>query len=60
MKQKLIHENALDRQRQEHRRELPQATTIRDHDVIRDFDNPLKADAGFLVLGGNLFESAPS
>ncbi|HEX8470941.1 MAG TPA: IlvD/Edd family dehydratase [Brevundimonas sp.] len=27
-------------------------------DVIRSFDQPLMTDAGFLVLGGNLFESA--
>lgn len=27
-------------------------------DVIRSFDKPLMTDAGFLVLGGNLFESA--
>jgi dihydroxy-acid dehydratase len=29
-----------------------------DHDVIRPFDEPLVADAGFLVMTGNLFESA--
>ncbi len=29
-----------------------------DHKVIRTFDNPLKPNAGFLVLGGNLFDSA--
>jgi dihydroxy-acid dehydratase len=27
-------------------------------DVIRAFDNPLMADAGFLILSGNLFSSA--
>jgi dihydroxy-acid dehydratase len=27
-------------------------------EVIRPFDNPLKTDAGFLVMRGNLFESA--
>jgi dihydroxy-acid dehydratase len=27
-------------------------------DVIRTFDNPLKVDAGFIVMRGNLFESA--
>ncbi|NBW08485.1 MAG: dihydroxy-acid dehydratase [Caulobacteraceae bacterium] len=27
-------------------------------DVVRPFDQPLMVDAGFLVLGGNLFESA--
>ncbi len=33
-------------------------TTIQDDKVIRHFDNPLKVDAGFLVLRGNLFNSA--
>jgi dihydroxy-acid dehydratase len=28
------------------------------HDVIRPYDKPLMENAGFLVLGGNLFESA--
>ena len=29
-----------------------------DHEVIRPFDNPLKEDAGFVVLKGNLFDAA--
>jgi len=33
-------------------------TTIQDEKVIRKFDNPLKTDAGFLVLRGNLFDTA--
>lgn len=33
-------------------------TVIEDDKVIRHFDNPLKAEAGFLVLRGNLFDSA--
>jgi dihydroxy-acid dehydratase len=33
-------------------------TTVQDDKVIRHFDNPLKVDAGFLVLRGNLFNSA--
>src|SRR4051812_1742818 len=33
-------------------------TTIQDDKVIRHFDNALKAEAGFLVLRGNLFDSA--
>jgi dihydroxy-acid dehydratase len=33
-------------------------TPIQDDKVIRHFDNPLKTDAGFLVLRGNLFNSA--
>jgi dihydroxy-acid dehydratase len=31
---------------------------IEDESVIRPFDKPLKEDSGFLVLSGNLFESA--
>lgn len=31
---------------------------IADEDVIRPYERPLKAAAGFLVLGGNLFEHA--
>ncbi len=33
-------------------------TPIRDERVIRRFDRPLRRDAGFLVLQGNLFDSA--
>jgi len=33
-------------------------TKIRNEDVIRPFANPLKKQAGFLVLSGNLFDSA--
>ncbi|MGB3026042.1 IlvD/Edd family dehydratase [Paradevosia shaoguanensis] len=33
-------------------------TPIGDDKVIRRFDNPLKAEAGFLVLRGNLFDNA--
>ena len=29
-----------------------------DNDVIRSYDKPLVKDAGFLVLRGNLFDSA--
>jgi len=32
--------------------------TIQDEKVIRRFDNPLKTDAGFIVLRGNLFDNA--
>ncbi|MEP7240162.1 MAG: IlvD/Edd family dehydratase [Devosia sp.] len=34
------------------------STVIGDDKVIRRFDNPLKAEAGFLVLRGNLFDNA--
>ena len=33
-------------------------TVIEDDKVIRHFDNPLKSEAGFLVLRGNLFDNA--
>ena len=33
-------------------------SAIEDEDVIRPFDRPLKENAGFLVLRGNLFDSA--
>jgi dihydroxy-acid dehydratase len=33
-------------------------TPIGDDKVIRHFDNPMKKDAGFLVLSGNLFDNA--
>jgi dihydroxy-acid dehydratase len=33
-------------------------TPIQDDKVIRHFDNPLKTDAGFLVLKGTLFDNA--
>ncbi|MXO60832.1 dihydroxy-acid dehydratase [Altererythrobacter salegens] len=32
--------------------------TIEDDKVIRPFEDPLKPDAGFIVLSGNLFDSA--
>jgi len=34
------------------------STTIQDDKVIRSFDNPMKKEAGFLVLRGNLFDNA--
>ncbi|HEX7694469.1 MAG TPA: IlvD/Edd family dehydratase [Sphingomonas sp.] len=33
-------------------------TAIEDEKVIRPFDDPLKEEAGFIVLSGNLFDSA--
>jgi dihydroxy-acid dehydratase len=32
--------------------------TIEDEDVIRPFDRPLRKDSGFIILSGNLFDSA--
>ncbi|OAM84191.1 IlvD/Edd family dehydratase [Devosia elaeis] len=57
MKQGLIHEDAPTvngRTIGENCRD----TGIEDDKVIRPFDNPLKAEAGFLVLRGNLFDNA--
>ncbi|SDV48660.1 IlvD/Edd family dehydratase [Chitinasiproducens palmae] len=39
-------------------RENVQTATIADPDVIRSLDNPLVANAGFLVMRGNLFDTA--
>ena len=57
MGQGLIHEDALTvngRSIGENCRD----TTIQDERVIRPYDQPLKQKAGFLVLTGNLFDSA--
>ena len=35
-----------------------QDAVITDEDVIRPYDKPLVKDAGFIVLSGNLFDSA--
>ena len=57
IKQGLIHENAI----------TANGKTVgdncrgresQDHDVIRPFEDPLVEDAGFIVLKGNLFDSA--
>ena len=57
MKHKRIHEDALTvngRTMGENCREAPAP----DGDVIRSYDKPLVKDAGFVVLRGNLFDSA--
>ena len=57
MRHILIHESALTangRTFGDNCRDAP----IEDEDVIRPFENPLKAEAGFLVLKGNLFDAA--
>jgi dihydroxy-acid dehydratase len=57
MKQKLIHEQALT----VNGRTLGdncRGCDIQDTDVIRPFAEPLKKNAGFIVLSGNLFDSA--
>ena len=38
--------------------ELHSDTAASDRDVIRAYDNPLMEEAGFVVLSGNLFDSA--
>ncbi len=57
MKQGLIHENAPTVNGKSIG-ENCRTTVIEDDKVIRPFDKPLKAEAGFLVLRGNLFDSA--
>ena len=57
MKQGLIHENAPTVNGKTIG-ENCRHTVIEDDKVIRPFDNPLKAEAGFLVLRGNLFDNA--
>ena len=47
-----------DRQRPDHRRQLPRRARSTTSEVIRPFDKPLKEHAGFRVLRGNLFDSA--
>jgi dihydroxy-acid dehydratase len=39
-------------------RDLLAAERSRDHEVIRPYESPLREHAGFLVLSGNLFDSA--
>jgi dihydroxy-acid dehydratase len=57
MKQGLIHENAPTVNGKTIG-ENCRNTVIEDDKVIRPFDNPLKKEAGFLVLRGNLFDNA--
>lgn len=57
MKQGLIHEGAPTVNGKSIG-ENCRTTGIEDDKVIRTFDNPLKAEAGFLVLRGNLFDNA--
>lgn len=57
MKHGLIHENAPTVNGKT-MGENCRSTVIEDDKVIRTFDNPLKAEAGFLVLRGNLFDNA--
>lgn len=57
MKHGLIHENAPTVNGKT-MGENCRNTVIEDDKVIRTFDNPMKAEAGFLVLRGNLFDNA--
>ena len=58
MKRKLDPRGRADRQRQDDRRELPGKRESDDADVIFPIDKPMKEDAGFIVLHGNLFDNA--
>ncbi len=57
IKQGLIHENAITANGKSIG-ENCRGRESEDKDVIRPFDNPLVEDAGFIVLKGNLFNSA--
>jgi dihydroxy-acid dehydratase len=57
MKHGLIREQALT-VNGHHMGENCRGREAEDRDVIRTFDNALMRDAGFIVLGGNLFDSA--
>ena len=57
MGQGLIHEDALTANGRSIGDNC-RGATIEDEKVIRPFDQPLKPDAGFVVLGGNLFDAA--
>jgi len=56
-KAKRIHDDALTINGKTYGENLKTAT-VTDADVIRPYDKPLRKDAGFKVLTGNLFESA--
>jgi dihydroxy-acid dehydratase len=55
--QGLIHEDAITANGQTIGDNCRQAV-IKDENVIRPFDQPVRGDAGFIVLSGNLFDSA--
>ncbi|WP_448097218.1 IlvD/Edd family dehydratase [Luteibacter yeojuensis] len=57
LRQGLIHEGAMTANGKSIG-ENCRGATIEDERVIRPFTNPLKEDAGFIVLRGNLFDSA--
>jgi dihydroxy-acid dehydratase len=57
MKQHLIHENAMTANGRTIG-ENCRGCEIQDADVIRPIDRPLKTNAGFIVMRGNLFDSA--
>ncbi len=57
MKQKLVHEDALTVNGKSFGLNNSKITT-RDPDVITPIETPLRADAGFIVLKGNLFDNA--
>ncbi len=54
----LIHDERKDRHGSFASATTAERRMIEDERVIRPFDQPLKVDAGFIVLRGNLFDSA--
>jgi dihydroxy-acid dehydratase len=57
MKHKLVHENALTVNGKT-MGENCRSTKVDDYDVIYPINKPMKEDAGFIVLRGNLFDDA--
>ncbi len=57
MKKKLIHENAITVNGKTIGENCKHAK-VDDHDVIYPIEKPMKEDAGFIVLHGNLFDNA--
>ena len=53
-----FHEDALDRDRQDHGREPREGAVRHDRKVIRPYEDPLMPEAGFVIISGNLFDSA--
>ena len=53
-----VHADALHHQRQDAWARTSRKAEVADADVIRPYDKPMKKQAGFKVLNGNLFDSA--
>ncbi len=58
MKAGMLTRRLHDRHRQDHGREHRQAAAAEDHAVIKTVAEPMREHAGFIVVKGNLFDSA--